>query len=149
MKTALLTTNFSSSFAAEKRANKTSSFCVETKQQAISPHKLRIYILSAPHSHSICSHNTLLCDFKFAENVETLWFGKERSFVSASSVRFNVNHIMHELKPCPFSTGNMKCCGRSRCCLLLAESWIHVHGSPRGTSDGQIGSRSGVLRDAT
>jgi hypothetical protein len=72
MKTALLTTNFSFRFAAEKRAGKSSRFCVERKQQVIFPLKLHVYILSASHSHFICSHNHTLCDFKFAENVETL-----------------------------------------------------------------------------
>jgi len=72
MKTALLITNFSSRFAAEKRADKTSSFCVETKQQAIFPVKLLSYILSDSHSLFISSRNHMLCDFIFAENVENL-----------------------------------------------------------------------------
>jgi hypothetical protein len=72
MKTVLLTTNFSSRFAAEKRADKSLSFCVDTKQQVIFPLKLHSYILSASLSHFICSHNHMLFDFKFAENVETL-----------------------------------------------------------------------------
>jgi hypothetical protein len=149
MKTALLITDFSSRFPVEKRADKTSSFCFETKQQGIFPLKLHSYILSASHSHFVSSHNHTLCDFKFAENVGTLWFGKERSFAYASSVRFNVNHITQELKLCPFSSGKRKCCGRSSCWLLLANSWIHMHGGPSEVSDEHIGAGPGVLRDTT
>jgi hypothetical protein len=79
--------------------------------------------------------------------VETLWFGKEISFAYASSVRFNANHITHELKLCPFSSGNVMCCGRSRYWLLLAENWIRVHSGPREIFDGHIGVGSVVLRD--
>ena len=80
MKTGLLTTNFSSGFASEKRADIKSSFCVDTKQQVIFPLEMHSYILPASQFHFICSHNRTLCDFKYVENVEILSFWIERSF---------------------------------------------------------------------
>lgn len=80
MKTGLLTTNFYSRFASEKRADIKSSFCIDTKQQVIFPLEMHSYILASTQFHFICSHNRTLCDFKYAQNVEILSSWIERSF---------------------------------------------------------------------